>query len=433
MNALLAFAPMHAGGLSAQAMALQQLDHLEEALRAANAAVSAAPSNPEAHNTVGLVLQAMGRFEPALAAFDRAAELPGPARETALVNRAQLFMEFGQTARARTEFEAVTAAFPNSVAALFNQTDLRRFSADDPAIARLQALLEPDATQSRLDRMMVHYVLGNVFLDLGQSEQAFHHLDEGNRMKRATIAYDPDEASRWMASIAEVFTADFLNARAGQGMMSRLPVFVFGMPRSGTTLVEQVLASHPAVHGAGELRHLQTLADAAGSFPHAIPGLTAAQLHAMGEAYLAKVTPLARGHRHVVDKMPANFLRAGLIRLILPEARIIHCRRDPVDTCLSCYGKLFAADQPYTYNQTELGRFHADYQRLMEHWRAVLPASRFIEVDYEAVVDDLETEARRLLGFLDLPRDDACLRFHETARRGRTRDQSNWIEFLEHW
>jgi hypothetical protein len=199
-----------------------------------------------------------------------------------------------------------------------------------------------------------------------------------------------------------------------------MPVFVVGMPRSGTTLVEQVLASHPAVYGAGELRHLQTLTDGAGAFPQAIPGLTAVQFAAMGDAYLAKIMPLAQDRRHVVDKMPANFLRAGLIRLILPEARIIHCRRDPVDTCLSCYSKLFAAEQPYTYDQTELGRFHLDYQRLMAHWRAVLPASHFIEVDYEAVVVDLETEARRLLAFLDLPWDDACLRFHETARPVRT-------------
>jgi len=197
-------------------------------------------------------------------------------------------------------------------------------------------------------------------------------------------------------------------------------VFVLGMPRSGTTLIEQILASHPFVHGAGELKRLPSLIDGTGSFPASVRDRTPAQLKAMGEAYLAQVAPMAAGARHVVDKMPSNFMRAGMIRLILPDARIIHCRRDPVDTCLSCYTKLFADEQAFTYNQTEVGRFHRAYQTLMAHWRAVLPASHFLEVDYEAVVDDLEREARRMLEFLGLPWDEAVLRFHETERPVRT-------------
>ena len=120
------------------------------------------------------------------------------------------------------------------------------------------------------------------------------------------------------------------------------------------------------------------------------------------------MTPMAAGRRHVVDKMPANFLARGLVRLILPDARIIHCRRDPVDTCLSCYTKLFAGEQAFAYDQTELGRFHRAYQALMAHWRAMLPRSHFLEVDYEAVVDDVEAQVRRMLDFLGLPWDDAC-------------------------
>jgi hypothetical protein len=153
------------------------------------------------------------------------------------------------------------------------------------------------------------------------------------------------------------------------------------MPRSGTTLVEQILASHPMVHGAGELKRLQTLIDGIKDFPAAVPNLTAAQRKALGEAYLAYVKSMAAGARRVVDKMPSNFLHVGLIRLILPDARIIHCRRDPADTCLSCYTKLFAGEQAFAYNQTELARFHRAYQALMAHWRAILPASHFLEVE----------------------------------------------------
>ncbi|HTB42381.1 MAG TPA: sulfotransferase [Acetobacteraceae bacterium] len=420
LNALLSFAPMHAGGLAAQALVLKQLDELPAALDAAQLAVSAAPENPETHNALGQVLQALGRFEPALAAYDRAATLPGTARETALLNRAALFIEFGRTAEARAALDAVREAFPDSARALFNQADLRRFTADDPAIGKMQAMLAPGGAQSPSDRMLLHFALGKACLDLGESERAFRHLNEGNRMKRATFAYDPEATALWMASIPQVFTPALLEAKAGQGAASAVPVFVLGMPRSGTTLVEQVLASHPDIHGAGEMRHVQGLVDSLGSFPDSAAGLTPEQLAAMGAAYLARVAPLAQGRRHVVDKMPSNFLYAGLIRLILPDARIIHCRRDPVDTCLSCYTKLFTSEQAFSYDLAELGGFHSSYQALMAHWRAVLPASHFLEVDYEAVVADLEAEARRILAFLELPWDDACLRFHETERPVRT-------------
>jgi tetratricopeptide (TPR) repeat protein len=420
LNALLSFAPMHAGGLAAQALVLKQLDELPAALDAAQFAVSAAPENPETHNSLGQVLQALGRFEPALAAYDRAASLPGTARETALLNRAALFIEFGRTAEARAALDAVREAFPDSARALFNQADLRRFTADDPAIGKMQAMLAPGGAQSPSDRMLLHFALGKACLDLGESERAFRHLNEGNRMKRATFAYDPEATALWMASIPQVFTPALLEAKAGQGAASAVPVFVLGMPRSGTTLVEQVLASHPDIHGAGEMRHVQGLVDSLGSFPDSAAGLTPEQLAAMGAAYLARVAPLAQGRRHVVDKMPSNFLYAGLIRLILPDARIIHCRRDPVDTCLSCYTKLFTSEQAFSYDLAELGGFHSSYQALMAHWRAVLPASHFLEVDYEAVVADLEVEARRILAFLELPWDDACLRFHETERPVRT-------------
>jgi hypothetical protein len=149
--------------------------------------------------------------------------------------------------------------------------------------------------------------------------------------------------------------------------------------------------------------------------------LTPEQLRQLGQSYLDKVVPLARGEkRHVVDKMPVNFVYAGLIRMILPEARIIHCRRDPVDTCLSCYSKLFGAEQSFSYDQTEVGLFHRDYQKLTAHWREVLPATHFLDVDYEAVVEDVAAQARRMLEFLGLDWDPACVDFHKTKRPIKT-------------
>jgi len=421
IDALLNFAPMHATGLAAKAMALKKLDRLDAALEAAERAIAAAPENAEAHNSHGLILQALGRPLEARAAYDRAAGLPGTAAEQALINRAILHMEQGETAAAEAAFDGVTTLFPRSASAWFNRADVRKFERDDPAIHAMRNLLDSGEDIAANDRMLLHFALGKAYLDIGDSERAVGHLDEGNRMKRATISYDPAGVSKWMANVAAMFTPALLARLGGAGAASQVPVFVVGMPRSGTTLVEQILASHNAIHGAGELGHVQSMVTGLGEFPAFVEKLAPEQLRELGQSYLDKVGKLARGgKRHVVDKMPVNFVYAGLIRLILPEARIIHCRRDPVDTCLSCYSKLFAAEQSFSYDQTEVGLFHRDYQKLMAHWRAVLPATHFLEVDYESVVDDVEAQARRMLEFLGLDWDPACVEFHKTKRPVKT-------------
>ena len=419
LDALASFAPGHARALAARALTLKELDRLDEALEAAKRAAVQAPESPEAHNAIGQVRQAMGEFEPALAAYDRAAALAGPAQMDAIANRGALFVEFGRKAEAIKATEEAAKSFPNAPGILFGQTELRRFERGDPLIGQMQTLLAREGN-SLADRTTLNFGLGKAFLDIGDSEQAFRHYDEGNRLKRSTFAYDVETDERWMTDIANVFSPALLAARAESGARSQTPVFVVGMPRSGTTLIEQILASHPMVEGAGELRRLRTLVEAIDGFPASVPNMTDSQLKAAGDAYLAYIRPMAAGRRWVVDKMPSNFLFAGLIRIILPEARIIHSRRDPADTCLSCYTKLFAGAQAFAYDQAELGRFHRAYQRLMAHWRATMPASHFLEVDYEAVVDDLEGEARRMIAFLELSWDDACLRFHETRRQVRT-------------
>ena len=420
LDALLSFAPNHSGGLGARATVLKHLDRLEEALDCARGAVASVPESADAHNTLGQILQAMNRFDVALEAFDRAARLPGTAAEKASVNRATLLMEQGRKDEALTAFDALVEAYPQSASAWFNRADLKKFKVGDPDIARMENLLREAGPQSFNDRMSLQFALGKVYLDTGDDDSAFAHLNEGNRMKRSTLSYDPTVTGQWVRGIAKVFTPALLKKQKGSGCDSNLPVFIVGIPRSGTTLVEQILASHPAVHGAGELSTLQRLVDTLSDYPAGVKGLSADDLARIGSDYVARVAPLAGGRRHVIDKMPANFLYAGLIRLILPNARIIHCRRDPVDTCLSCYTKLFNAEQQFAYDLAELGQFHRAYQDLMAHWRKVLPKTRFIEVDYEAVVDDLEGQARRLIDFLGLPWDDSCVRFHENTRAVRT-------------
>ncbi|EIZ77182.1 sulfotransferase [Novosphingobium sp. Rr 2-17] len=420
VDGLLVHAPIHVGALGVRATILRRLGRLDEALADARRAVAASPDNGEAQNILGEVLQAQDKADEAMAAFDRAAASIGFAPEKALVNRGILLMEQGDRDGAKAAFDQVLAQFPRSASAWFNLADLHRFTPGDPGIATMEALIRTGGVQSHADRAALHFALGKAWMDAGDPERAFTYLAEGNRQKRATFAYDPDAIDQWIANIIAAFPAALIDRPATAVPGSDLPVFVLGMPRSGTTLIEQILASHPAIAGAGELATLQNLVHQAGGYPALASALIPENEAMLGRHYLDAVTPLAGNHRRLVDKMPSNFLFAGLIHRILPEARIIHVRRDPADTCLSCYTKLFTREQLFSYDQVELARFHRGYERLMEHWRAVLPADRFIEVHYEDVVTDIKAQARRLTDFCGLDWSPACLDFHQTARTIRT-------------
>ena len=247
------------------------------------------------------------------------------------------------------------------------------------------------------------------------------------RRSAPTIAYDEPVALALFDRIEQVFSPEVMRAKRGGGDPSPVPIFVVGMPRSGTTLVEQILASHPMVHGAGELKTMNdvvlTVRGPDGNtipYPEFVPSLDPAALKAIGARYLALLRELAPHGERVTDKMPSNYYFVGLIHLALPNARIIHTMRDPVDTCISCFSKLFTAEQNHTYDLGELGRYYRRYERLMAHWRRVLPPGRMLDVRYEDVVADLDGQARRIIDYCGLPWDDRCLSFHETDRPVRT-------------
>lgn len=420
LDRLLGIAPQHPLGLAAKANALREMDRLDEALAEVERAVALRPDNAEVQSTHAALLLAHGRFAEAIAAFDQALTAPSAIRERVLVSRAIAFQENGRTAEALAQIDAVLSEFPRSAAAWHGRADMVKFTPGDATISQMESLLGPMGLQSHSDRMSLHFALGKAYLDCGDSDAAFRHLDQGNAMKRSTMRYDGAATTDWLRSVAQAFDGSLFERLANAGVKSGMPIFVLGMPRSGTTLIEQILASHPAIHGAGEVKFLSNIIASAGGSPGLVAGLDAAKLTAMGRAYLDMIAAQSGGKPHVVDKMPANFIHAGLIHLILPDARIIHARRDPVDTCLSCYSKLFGGEQSFTYNQAELGRFYQDYERLTAHWRNVLPPSRFLEVAYEDVIADTEGQARRMLDFLGLPWDPACLAFHQTARPVRT-------------
>jgi tetratricopeptide (TPR) repeat protein len=420
LDQLLGFAPDQAEAHASRALALRQLDRFEEAKEAAERAITLEPDNPEGHHALGVVLQAMGRVEQAMTSYEKAGELIGGTSERALVSQGRMLMEFGRSDEAREKFERALELFPRSVPAFNNLADMTKFKPGDPRIDQMEAYLADGGYQSRTQRMLMHFTLGKAYLDTGDSDRAFEHLNEGNRMKRQTISYDGAANRRWIRSIPEVFTAELMERLSGKGYPSDMPIFVLGMPRSGTTLIEQILASHSQIHGAGELKYLHRAVLKGGDYPASFTRTPPERLAEIGKDYVDSVSALSHGLPHVVDKMPSNFLYTGLIRLAMPGARIIHSRRDPVDTCLSCYSKIFADEQSFTYNMEELGAYHRAYQDLMDHWRTVLPSSHFIEVDYESMVDNTEEETRRLLEFLGLPWEESCLEFYRTERAVRT-------------
>jgi hypothetical protein len=231
------------------------------------------------------------------------------------------------------------------------------------------------------------------------------------------VRYDEAAELSSFAAIAKRFTPEAMQALQGSGDPSELPVFVVGMPRSGSTLVEQILAAHPKVLGAGELGDFGVAA--AGGYAHSSRtafALTAEGVRGIGARYAQKLRTLAPQAERIADKQPANFMFVGLIHLALPRARIVHVRRDPRDTCLSCYAQALTSAIPYSGDLGELGRYYRAYEKLMAHWRAVLPPGAMLEIDYEDIVGDFATQARRLVEFCGLEWDERCLDFHTVER-----------------
>ena len=299
--------------------------------------------------------------------------------------------------------------------------------ADDPHIAAMEALANSSHPLPPCDRARLHFALGKALEDSGHRERSFHHLIQANAMQRKLAPYDEVATLSGLRSIETALDADFLRRQAGAGDPSSAPVFIVGMPRSGTSLVEQILASHDQVFGAGELddfeRETATLRP---SPPRESLGADLAALvesgraRELGAGYLARLAALAPGAIKITDKMPSNFRFVGLIHLALPNARVIAVRRNPVDTCLSCFSNLFAGNLSWAYDLAELGRYYLAYESLMAHWRAVLPQRVMIEVRYEDLVVDVEGQSRRLLAHCGLEWDPRCLDFHATPRSVRT-------------
>jgi tetratricopeptide (TPR) repeat protein len=378
----------HPGHANLKAAALGRLGSHEEAILLYGQVLERLPDQPKVWMSYGHMLKTVGRTGDGIAAYRRAIALA-----------------------------------PTLGEAWWSLANLKTVKLGPADVAAMEgALAEPGL--ARADVYHLHFALGKALEDGGEPARAFGHYEEGNRLRREGIGYDAEETTRQVDRTIALLTRDFFAARAGWGSPAPDPIFILGMPRAGSTLVEQILASHPLVEGTAELPDVPMIArrlgGGDGAYPESLASLSADEARALGEEYLERAHLQRReGTPFFIDKMPNNWVHVGLIHLILPNAKIIDARRHPLDCCVSNFRQHYARGQGFSYALADMGRYYADYVRLMAHFDAVLPG-RVLRIVHENLVEDPEAEIRRLLDALGLDFDPACLRSHETKRAVRT-------------
>jgi tetratricopeptide (TPR) repeat protein len=416
--------------LNGEGQALWALGRADAAIAAYQRALDVKPNYPPALANLGRAGRELGRTYGAAACFslliEAAPDFPG-----AYIDYGNTMRELGEFDAAETAFEAALKQGVGAGAAWYGLSRCRKFTeADRPLVARMQGALETPGMQDR-ERSMLCFALGKALDDLGDYEAATRSFDEANRLERGARRFDPAGLSAFVDRQIAAFPVGAAIAHDPSASDSELPILIVGMPRSGTTLVEQIVASHMEAVAGGELSFWllrlsgvmngQAMDSAA---PRELVRDYLALLAAAIDCHMSDgMLPISRKSRErepeiirVTDKMPTNFLLLGQIHALFPKARIIHCRRDPLDTALSIYLTRFAGIHGFANDRAAIVAYSREYARLMAHWRAVLPTDRFIEIDYEALVAEPESVSRRLIEFCGLDWDPACLDFHNTDR-----------------
>lgn len=409
-------------------------------------AIALSPKDWKTWNCMGAVLLGVDDIEAAAKHFTTALELAAKQGDNKAVDDIRISIgechkELGEVDKARELFESILKKNPTNVRAWHCLTLVTKVSRDHPAFAVIHDIYQSGKYRklAQKEQEMLLFSLGKVEMEHNNPDGAMRALDEANALKRKSINYSGENATNLMVHTCQMFPASRFENLGPIRNDSDEPqhVFIVGMPRSGTTLIEQILSSHSAVFGAGELDtmayHHNALVEYKvknGADRNDVMRFDDDFVRIIGQAYrkevLGRIThikaadPSSETTRRIIDKLPGNYTRAGILALMLPNTRIIHCRRHPLATCFSIYTRSFSGVQNFAYDQRELGHQYKTYLAYMDHWRDVIPADRLIEVDYEDVVDNLETEARRLVEFIGLPWEDACLNFHKNDRQVRT-------------
>ncbi|MBT4160703.1 MAG: tetratricopeptide repeat protein [Gammaproteobacteria bacterium] len=382
------------------------------------------PVQPDAIHLLGLVRAEQGRDDEAVSLMEKALSI-FPQAAHFHHNIAGIYRRMGRLDEAESQFRQAIDLKPDYGEAYQGLAEMVKFAAGDPLITRIGEQLARDGLEDVLSSYF-HFAAGKILDDVGEYGQAFRHFSEGNRLTHRN--FDTAEFRRLVKDVLYVFSRELAQRTAGSGIDSDIPVFIVGMPRSGTTLIEQILASHSRVFGAGELNDMKLIAATAArvsvfkqTYPNCIPGLRKKDYQGLSQEYLNRLTAIAADPTvsRIIDKHPLNFQFVGLIYSLFPKARIIHTIRNPLDTCLSCFFQNFTKGQDYSFDLKTLAYFYNDYRRLMEHWETVYPG-RMYSVRYEDVIADQQTETEKLLEFLGLEFEEACMEFHKTDRKVST-------------
>lgn len=405
---------------------LKEQDRFEEAIDCFKNAIAINPNNPHTHFLLASAYSPAALNREAAREYRRALDL-APEHPGALLGLGNALKTIGKQDDAIKAYQDCIRVRPDNGEIYWSLANLKTYRFSDEQIAEMAARVDNPEGLTEQSEVNFLFALGKAHDDRQEYDKAWRYYERGNGKQRMLAQYDPVQTETINDAIVEVFDKALLEEKAGTGCPDRAPIFVLGMPRSGSTLVEQILASHSQVEGTSELPYLGRVAMSLNrnradgvNYPEAVRELEAAHLTALGEDYIN----YARLHRtegkpFFIDKMPNNFPTIGFLNLILPQAKIIDARRHPLDACVGNFRQHYAKGQTFSYDLTDLGEYCLQYLRMMDHWRQALPG-RILTVQYEEMVTDFENQARRLLDFCELPWEEACGRFYETERPVRT-------------
>ncbi|TNE60510.1 MAG: sulfotransferase family protein [Alphaproteobacteria bacterium] len=427
------------------ATVLVRLNRAEAALEQLDMLLKDEPDNPGFRIMKAAALVRIGDYDAAIDIYgDVLNRFPG---------QAKAWMSYGHALKTVGRQDDSIAAYEKSIGlqpslgeAYWSLANLKTFRFREDQITAMESQLGRDDIEAD-DRFHLHFALGKACEDADRYERAFHHYEKGNALRRESLAYDADDNSAHVARSKSLFDKGFFTAREGMGSPAPDPIFIVGLPRAGSTLIEQILASHSQVEGTMELPDIIAMAKRLGGkkkradtseYPDALADLTADDLKTLGDEYIERTQVQRKlGRPYFIDKMPNNFAHTGFIHLILPNAKIIDARRHPLGCCFSAFKQHFARGQNFTYSQEDVARYYRDYVALMAHFDTVLPG-RVHRVIYENMVADTETEIRRLLDYCGLPFEDGVLRYYENQRAVRTASSEQvrkpiFKDAVEHW
>jgi tetratricopeptide (TPR) repeat protein len=400
------------------AIVLYRQNRPDEAIAELDLVLEEEPENPGHANLKAAALARIGGFDDAIALYEEVLK-SAPRQPKVWMSYGHMLKTVGRQADGVAAYRRSIALMPELGEAWWSLANLKTVKFDDDDIAAMEAALAR-ADISDEDRFHLDFALGKAFEDRRQAAEAFAHYAAGNRLRGTKIAYDADETEALVDRSIQLFTPDFFAARAAAGYDAPDPIFILGMPRAGSTLVEQILSSHSRVEGTSELPDIPILARRWADYPDRLGVVPHDRLRALGEEYLQRTRIQRRTDRPLfIDKLPNNWAHVPLIHLILPNATIIDARRHPLGCCFSNYKQHFARGQAFSYSLDDMGRYYRDYVRLMAHVDTALPG-RVHRVTYENMVDDTEAEVRALLAACGLDFEPACLEFHKTDRAVRT-------------